>query len=95
MTIMVISEVVMASWSVADAKAKFSEVLETARSKGPQEITRSGKPVAVLVSFDEWKQRQYEEQPKESLVDFLLCPPHDGTDVEFPRMKGKPRVVRF
>jgi len=92
---MVILEMAMASWGVADAKAKFSEVLETAQSKGPQEITRSGKPVAVLVAFDEWKQRLHEEQPKDSLVDFLLCPPDDGTDVEFPRMKGKPRVVRF
>lgn len=85
----------MASWGVADAKAKFSKVLETAQSKGPQKITRSGKPVAVLVAFDEWKQRLHDEQPKDLLVDFLLCPPHHGTDVEFQRMKGKPRVVRF
>jgi len=85
----------MASWGVADAKAKFSEVLETARNKGPQEITKSGRTVAVLVAFDEWKKRSHEEQPKEPLVDFLLCPPHDGTDVAFPRMKGKPRMVRF
>jgi len=29
-------------WTVAEAKAKFSEVLERAHSRGPQTITRNG-----------------------------------------------------
>lgn len=41
-------------WTVADAKAKFSQVLELARTAGPQTIMRSGKLVAVVVSAEEW-----------------------------------------
>jgi hypothetical protein len=33
----------MPSWAVAEAKARFSEVVEQALSEGPQEITRNGK----------------------------------------------------
>ena len=42
-----------AEWSVADAKARFSEVIESARRDGPQTITRNGKPAAVIVSVEE------------------------------------------
>jgi prevent-host-death family protein len=31
----------MASWAVAEAKAKFSEVVEQALNEGPQTITRN------------------------------------------------------
>ncbi len=37
----------MANWAVAEAKAKFSELIETAREQGAQEITRNGKLVGV------------------------------------------------
>ena len=42
---------------MAEAKAKFSEVVEQAQEKGPQQITKNGRPVAVLISMEEWKQR--------------------------------------
>jgi prevent-host-death family protein len=38
------------AWTVAEAKAKFSQMLEQARS-GPLTITRNGRPAAVVVSF--------------------------------------------
>ena len=31
------------TWTVAEAKAKFSEVIERAQSGGPQTITRNGR----------------------------------------------------
>jgi predicted nucleic acid-binding protein len=34
-------------WTVAEAKAKFSEVLENAQKHGPQAITRNGQRAAV------------------------------------------------
>lgn len=43
----------MGNWAVAEAKAKFSELIETARAQGAQEITRNGKLVGVLVSPEE------------------------------------------
>ena len=39
-------------WTVAEAKAKFSEVLDRALSDGPQTITRNGKTTAVIVSAE-------------------------------------------
>jgi antitoxin Phd len=45
----------MSSWPVQDAKARFSELLETCLREGPQTVTRRGRPEAVLVSAKEWE----------------------------------------
>jgi len=44
-------------WTVAEAKAKFSEVLDRARSGGPQTITCNGQLTAVIVSAEEWERK--------------------------------------
>ncbi len=43
------------TWSLAEAKAKFSEVVERARTQGPQHVTRNGKDAVVVVAADDWK----------------------------------------
>ena len=43
------------TWPVQDAKARFSELLETTIKKGPQVVTRRGVETAVLVPIDEWR----------------------------------------
>ena len=50
---MVIScyDMTMSSWSVAEAKARFS-TLVTRAGKSPQRITRRGRPVAVVTGID-------------------------------------------
>ena len=45
------------SWTIAEAKARFSELIDEARSKGPQTITRHGRTAAVVVSADVSSQR--------------------------------------
>ena len=40
------------SWTIAEAKAKFSEVVEKARSAEPQTITRGGRKVVVVVAAE-------------------------------------------
>jgi len=40
------------TWTVAAAKAKLSEVIDLARSHGPQTITRKGRAVAVVVAAE-------------------------------------------
>ena len=45
----------MASWQVQDAKSHFSEVIERARSEGPQTITRHGAERAVVLSVEEYR----------------------------------------
>ena len=47
----------MASWGVAEAKAKFSEVVEKAQQGEVQQITRNGKLVGLVVSPKEWEKK--------------------------------------
>jgi prevent-host-death family protein len=42
------------AWSLAEAKAKFSEVVEKALTEGPQHVTRNGRPAVVVVTEAEW-----------------------------------------
>jgi len=60
----------MANWQVQDAKARFSELLDTALSKGPQIVTRRGVEAAVLVPIDEWRRLQQSSRP--GLKELLL-----------------------
>ncbi len=62
----------MASWQVQDAKARFSELLETALKKGPQVVTRRGVEAAVLVPIEEWNRLQRSARP--DLKELLLGP---------------------
>jgi antitoxin Phd len=75
----------MPSWSVQDAKARFSEFLETCLTKGPQVVTKRGAETAVLVPLDEWKRLQASARP--SLKDFLLSDEYPRFDLELPDRK--------
>jgi len=62
------------TWPLQDAKNKLSELLETALRNGAQTITRHGRPIAVVISADEYARLQ----PTEKLVDILRdCPVKD------------------
>jgi prevent-host-death family protein len=60
----------MGNWQVQDAKARFSELLETALRKGPQIVTRRGVAAAVLVPIEEWRRMQQSSRP--TLKELLL-----------------------
>lgn len=60
----------MQSWPVQDAKARFSQFLETCLAEGPQMVTRRGTEAAVLVSADEWRRLQAAARP--SLKELLM-----------------------
>lgn len=79
------------SWSIADAKARFSEVVQRASSE-PQMITRNGKPAAVLVSPEEWGRKM---DRKGSLAEFLLSSPLRGSEIEIERSSELPRDVKL
>jgi prevent-host-death family protein len=78
------------AWSLAEAKAKFSEVVERARTQGPQRVTRNGKDAVVVVSVEEWSKRR---RPPETLFEFFERSPLRGTDIEIERIRGKGRAV--
>ncbi|MBV9252390.1 MAG: type II toxin-antitoxin system Phd/YefM family antitoxin [Acetobacteraceae bacterium] len=48
----------MSRWQVQDAKARFSEMLDTCLQKGPQVVTKRGVDAAVLVPVDQWNRLQ-------------------------------------
>jgi len=60
----------MGFWQVQDAKARFTEFLNTALKKGPQIVTRRGVETAVLVPIEEW--RRLEQSSRPSLKTLLL-----------------------
>lgn len=81
------------TWSVQDAKNRFSEVVDAAR-KAPQMVTKHGKPAAVVVSAEEYERlRTLQHLKAPSFAEMLLAMPQG--DVEFERIKAKPRDVTF
>ncbi|HYN23086.1 MAG TPA: type II toxin-antitoxin system Phd/YefM family antitoxin [Thermoanaerobaculia bacterium] len=66
-------------WSVQDAKARFSELLEASLTEGPQVVTRQGVEAAVLVPFETW--RRLEESARPTLKELLLA---DSPRAEIP-----------
>ena len=86
----------MGNWAVAEAKAKFSEVVEQAQKKGPQQITKNGRPVAVVISIEEWKAEYGTDKPKESLADFFMNLARlRGSGSRLGRVRLDPRHIEF
>ena len=78
-------------WQVQDAKARFSELLETSLEEGPQIITRRGVETAVLVPIDRW--RRLEKLAKPNLKELLLAPEARTDELTPPRIMLRQRPV--
>jgi prevent-host-death family protein len=59
-------------WSLQDAKARLSELVQRANTQGPQIVTYRGVEKAVVISVDEYRKLT---PNKPSLVDMLLNRP--------------------
>ena len=69
------------AWPVQDAKARFSELLETCVQEGAQVITKRGLEAAVLVPIEEWQRLRDSQRPM--LKDLLLTDAARG-DIPVP-----------
>jgi prevent-host-death family protein len=78
------------TWTVAQAKAKFSEVIDRAMTEGPQTVTRKGRTAVVVVDAAEW-QRKTERVG--TLADFFARSPLRGSGLKLPRRKGRLRKI--
>jgi antitoxin Phd len=68
------------SWTIYDAKARLSELIETAQTGGPQTITRHGNERAVVLSIADYR-ALVDREP--TLVDYLLAGPRvDGLGLQ-------------
>jgi prevent-host-death family protein len=80
----------MKSWPVQDAKARFSELLETCLRDGPQIVTKRGAEAAVLVPLSDWQRLQQAARP--TLKDLLLAN-EARTDLVLPARGERRRRV--
>ncbi len=78
------------AWTVAEAKAKFSEVIDKAKSQGPQTITRSGRTAVVVVAAEEWERKT---KRKGNLAEFFAASPLRGAGIKIERIAGRVRRV--
>ncbi|MDX2180888.1 MAG: type II toxin-antitoxin system Phd/YefM family antitoxin [Bryobacteraceae bacterium] len=79
----------MASWPVQEAKARFSELLDTTLREGPQIVTRRGKEEAVVVPIDEWRVAQNdhgEAEKRRKRLDLIENPKWRDSDENFDLM---------
>lgn len=82
------------TWSVQDAKNRFSEVVKAA-AKAPQTVTKHGKEAVVIVAAEEYRRlKRIERKKKPTLAEWLLAIPKGGPDEEiFERMSYTPRAT--
>jgi antitoxin Phd len=83
----------MKTWPVQDAKARFSELLETCMKEGPQRITRRGADAAILVPAAQWQRLTKASRP--TLKELLLTDFARTDDLVPPRRKWRRRVAEF
>ncbi len=78
-------------WQLQDAKAHFSELLETTVAEGPQIITKRGVPTAVLVPIEQWCRLSRASKP--DLKELFLAPEPRTEDLAVPRRRFRYREV--
>ena len=80
------------NWTVAEAKAKFSEVIESAKVRGAQTITKNGKMAAVVVSPEEWRRKT---ERVGTLADFFAASPLRNSGLKVRRARKTPRPIKL
>lgn len=67
------------TWPLQDAKNKLSEVVNSSINKGPQIISRRGRNIAVVMSYEEY---QRYVAPKRGLKKALMSSAFDELDIK-------------
>ena len=80
------------TWTVVEAKAKFSDLIERALSDGPQTITRNGRSAVVVVSLQEWQRKT---RRVGNLAEFFAASPLRASGLKVNRRKDRPRDVEL
>jgi prevent-host-death family protein len=74
-------------WTVAEARAKLSEIIERARSGEPQTVTRK-----VIVAAEEWERKS---KRAGNLAEFFATSPLRGSGLSLRRLRGSMRKVKL
>ena len=70
----------MAQWQTADARQRFTDLVEAANTNGPQVVMRQTDPVAIVLSPDDY--RRLVRQGDANLADLLGQSPFSPEDVQ-------------
>ncbi len=81
----------MAEWQLAEAKNKFSEVVDRAMTEGPQHVRKRGEPAVVVLSEAEYKKLKGRTR---SLKDLILNGP-DLSGVDLSRNRTPSREFEW
>lgn len=77
-------------WQLQEAKSRFSELVERSLRNGAQIVTRRGKKVVVVLSYEEYRRLTATQR---NLAQFLLQSPLAGSELEIERDRSLPREV--
>jgi prevent-host-death family protein len=82
------------SWSLQDAKAKFSAVVAAAERGTPQLVTKRGRPAVVVVAADAYDllRGRSRQKPRNFVEHLLAIPKGELPDVRLP---WKTRRIRL
>jgi prevent-host-death family protein len=80
------------NWTVAEAKAKFSEIIERAQSEGPQIISKRGRTAAIVVAAEEWERKT---KRAGNLAEFFAGSPLRGSELKVRRLKARPKQIKL
>ena len=78
------------TWTVAEAKAKLSKVIERAQSGQPQTITKNGHTAVIVVDAREWERKT---KRSGNLAEFFAASPLRRSGLSVSRPKDRPRKV--
>ncbi len=82
----------METWQLQDAKNRFSDLINRARTKGPQLVTRRGKPAVIVLSAEAYQKMLGDGG---NALDILLSAPRVGDDLDLERDSSLPREVEL
>jgi antitoxin Phd len=80
------------TWQLQEAKAKFSKLVDEAIEDGYQTITRNGKPVAVVISKEEFENYR---KPKDNLIEFFNKAPFPEIELDTRRDRDLGRDINL
>jgi prevent-host-death family protein len=80
-------------WQLQTAKARFSELFRSARSEGPQLITRQGKEGVVMIAEEQYEALIGKSHQPKSLAQFFRESPLVGAELDLQREKDQGREI--
>lgn len=72
------------TWSLQDAKSRFSELVRRVHSEGPQHVTVHGRDEVVVLAAHEYRLLRGTATGQQ-LIDLMAASPHPKTEIAAPR----------